>query len=476
MTADIVPLPYTTSIGHIMDRRFALPEDMSFEKARKPLHEEYDAPYSPCTPQPQSDISFDSEEDSEAAYSQDDSGARIGPNFQADLTDIFGSEINSDEPELLWDPDTMADDAIDVLFAQCHVNNSTYKQIQSARASASTPSSTTSSEHLHPSSRPVSPKATEIADTGDRFLDLWSMVLLVNSCGYKPDVVLETLKLQSLFGWSTLKTAFTPWTEEEKTNFESAFSALVSPKHFDQVATHVGTRSTGECIEYYYGWKHSERRKACRLSASATAADDPVPLSRMLPSSARKRKRDVDLPTATLDSGERMYLEALDYLHKTSESPELLLNIVLDTPNFLSQDGVAGLHHDASALPLDDSALPLSASAPIAASTGDAPDAMAAHASAGHFEEHSTLAGAENISVIPRLSNAAASPKRPKLAELDDHIILHSTAPVVDLPLTASTSALAGGSPYDFHLSATIDPHNMFFSPVESTMDLFMHF
>ena len=255
----------------------------------------------------------------------------------------------------------------------------------------------------------------------------------------------------------------------------------MAPKRFDQVASYVGTRTTGECIEFYYGWKHSERCKSWKSELvaerlSSSCVDDPVPLSRMLPSATRKRKRDCEAPAA-LDSSERVYLEALDYLHKTSESPELLLNIIIDTPSFLAQDGVAGLHHDSSALPLDDSTSPLSASAPIAASTCDAPDAIASHPSAGHFEEHSAIAGADTlVNAIPRLSAAAASPKRPKLAEIEEHAILHSSLPLQDseMPLSASTSTLAG-SHFDFS-NATVDPHNMFFSPPEPTMDLFMHF
>lgn len=464
------------------DLHFERPEDFSLEKARKPVHEEFDAPYSPCTPQPQSDIGYDSEEDSEAGY---ETGARIGPKYQADLTDLYGSELAADDAELLWDPDTMSDDSLDLLLAQCRVGDSTFRQMTAPRSitsSAATTRPTSPAASSTSYSRPSSPKPSEVLDTSDKFLDLWSMLQLVNACGYKSDVVLETMKIQGLFGWSSLKTAFTPWAEEEKASFETAFGALLAPKRFDQVASHVGTRTTGECIEFYYGWKHSERCKAWKSELmaerlSSSCADDPVPLSRMLPSSAtRKRKRDLDVPA--LDSSERVYLEALDYLHKTSESPELLLNIIIDTPNFLAQDGVAGLHHDSSALPLDDSTSPLSGSATIAASTCDAPDAIASHPSAGHFEEHSAIAGADTlVNVIPRLSAAAASPKRPKLAEIEEHTILHSSLPLHDseIPLSASTSTLAGAH-FDFSSNATVDPHNMFFSPPEPPMDLFMHF
>lgn len=458
-------------------------EDTSLEKARKPIHEEFDAPYSPCTPTPQYDI-YDSEEDSEAGYEVGSAhGARIGSSYQADLTGLYGSEIAADEDELLWDPDMMSEDALDVLLAQCRVGDSTFKQMSAPRPVASSAAVTCPASPSAASTsitRPSSPNSTETIDASHKFLDIWSMLQLVHSCGYKSENVLDTLKAQGLFGWSSLKTAFTPWTEEEKNSFELIFGALLSPKRFDQVASHVASRSIGECIEYYYGWKHSDRCKAWKRELNAERAsesiDDPVPLSRMLPSNSnRKRKREVDLPAA-LDSSERMYLEALDYFHKTSESPELLLNIIIDTPNFLTQDGVAGLHHETHHSSLAESAsnIPNSTTcATCAAPVVDAPNAMA-HASAGHFEEHSSLAGGEIISsAIPRLSNAAASPKRPKLVEVEEHSILHSS-PVPEMPLSASTSSIAGH--YDLASSATIDPHNIFFSPPEPTMDLFMHF
>lgn len=460
------------------------------EKARKPSHfAAPDAVYSPCSPSVTEEVEDFSEEDSDVVEASDHGhcGPRIGANYQANLEGLYGSEIAEDNAELLWDPNSVEDDILEVLLAQTHVNDSTFKQISASRPSTPAPASPCPSGTTPPTNTHSAAAPALDADSGSKFLDLESMLQLVRTCSYRPEVALEQLKSRGLFGWSGMKSSFTPWSEEEKAGFEIAFGSLTPAKQFELISAHIKTRNVGDCIEYYYGWKHSERCKTWKCETIGDApiaptADDPVPMSRMLPSSVtRKRKREVTEPSVALDSSERMYLEALDHFHTQSASPELLLNIILDAPDFLAQDSsltsnnhpTHGATHDHHHHHLHHE-VPIIISA-IAPNAADAPTNPT-------FDEHHAIAGADDIaSAIPpvcRLSNAAASPKRAKLSELPEHHSHSMSPPNADTPLSGSTSTIAGPS-YELSASATIDPHDIFssiFSPPEPTMDLFMHF
>lgn len=529
-----------TSKGTLLELQTSRGSGANMEKARKSGYESPEPVYSPCSPSGTEEVEDFSEEDSEAAGDIESSyrGPRVGSMYQAEIEGLYGSEIAEDNAELLWDPDTMDDDVLDVLLAQTRVSDSTYKQISTA-SRPSTPPPSPSSSPAPICSSSSSPSISNITTNnsmasapsaaptaGNKFLDLESMLQLVRESSYRPEIVLDALKLRGLFGWSALKPAFASWHEEEMQQFETAYGSLAPAKQFGLIAQQVKTRSVGECVVYYYAWKHSERCKEWKSEVASELicppSDDPVPMSRMLPSSSvtRKRKREVEAPA--LDTSERMYLEALDYFHTQSASPELLLNIILDAPDFLSQDmslsnghsatetrsipnqqsspsetlaqdnlSNAETNHSAGSSDISRSRAP---SASAEASTAMAPSAAVdVPPSTQPFDEHSSIAGVDDVAsalapLVSRISSAAASPKRPKLAEYPENIIhplhqhisgLHASNAETPLSGSASNIAAAGSSYNDLSASVTIDPHDIFssiFTPPEPTMDLFMHF
>jgi len=325
----------------------------SVARARAVSEEELNRSMSPSPYALDSSFDHDSEEDCETAAPH---GIRVGSNFQADLDGLYGAELADDNATLLWDPDTMTEDDLDLLFAQCKVADSTFKQVTASSAShAAAPASpsglssslesetisTTSSNSLSASNTPRS-----------SFLPIGQFLDVVHEAGCDATKTVAQLKQRGFFGWSPLQSAFAVWTPEEMESFETAMASF--PKDFDRIAALVKTRTAGECTVYYYSWKHSERCRAWRgqITASNLEAkfeeEQIMHHSRMLPTSqphvsqsnrhstSRKRKRETDVP---LDSSERLYLEALGALQDQTEHPDhLMLNLILNAPNTFVED------------------------------------------------------------------------------------------------------------------------------------------
>jgi hypothetical protein len=256
------------------------------------------------------------------------------------------------------------------------------------------------------------------------------MLQLIHDSGYVPSDTIANLKKLNTFGWSSKQSMFSVWSPSEMDSFESAM--MTHPKRFVQISNIVGTRTTGECIEFYYSWKHTERHATWRRRIEQPF-DEPLSHSLKVPS--RKRKREVELP---MDSSERLYLEALG----SFDQPSHMLNIILDAPSMLAEDIPQSTYceeeEEATPREVSEEELP-STDAPVSAETAEVAAPVA------EFSRHIL---------------AAASPKRQKLVEADDPTLDHS---------------IEGPS-----VPHTVDPTTIFSpiftSPEHATLDFFMHF
>lgn len=425
------PIPTTFSPG-LPRHRFGQDLEVSRSPSPRLTHNSYD-------------LEYDSEEDLETASTSQDKWPRIGSNYQANIDDLYGAEIGDDNATLLWDPETMTEDELSTLMGQCNVSDATYFAYQQSLLASATQgsslrdsnhsaltcsTSSSSSAESETLSLSTSKSSTEGATTAS-FLPLEHMLQLIHDSNYVASETINNLKKSNTFGWSSRQSMFTVWNAMEMEAFETAMIAY--PKRFEQIAAVVGTRSTPECIEFYYSWKHTERHAAWRRRIEQPL-EEPLSHSHKVPS--RKRKREVEL---TMDSSERLYLEALG----SFEQPHML-NIILDAPSMLAEDlpPIATYHEEEeveeesprttteeSVDVTKECAQPVSASAPAAV----------------EFSRHLL---------------AAVSPKRQKLAETDDITLLHAIEPPVG--------------------PTTVDPTTIFspiFStPENATLDFFMHF
>nr|XP_008508051.1 PREDICTED: mesoderm induction early response protein 2 [Equus przewalskii] len=73
-------------------------------------------------------------------------------------------------------------------------------------------------------------------------------------CNFNIEEALRRLR----FNVKVIRDGFCAWSEEECRNFEHGFRVHGKNFHLIQ-ANKVSTRSVGECVEYYYLWKKSER-------------------------------------------------------------------------------------------------------------------------------------------------------------------------------------------------------------------------
>jgi len=422
--------PETTSWAPKMEQISAV------VRHRLPLHEDIASSPSHTPFNPSQKLEYDSEEDCDTVQGKE-RWPRIGPNFQADLDRLSSDDLAEDSAELLWDPEAMSEDDLDTLMMQCNVSASTFRshQLHLAKQSSveashapSDLSLVSSIDSTSTTSGMTSSNASQTPQDTATFLPLEQMLQLVHDSHYNPSEVIENLKKRNIFGWSSYQSMFKVWEPTEIDLFESAM--VCYPKQFNQIAAIVGTRTVGECIEFYYSWKHSPRHAAWTRRQLPEIEEEPAMLSRKVPS--RKRKREVELP---MDASERLYLEALG----SYEHPQHMLNIILDAPSIFAEDLP---HHEEETHEIQSSEVIM--------------------------EEKLNAVASDSGATVTTRALAAASPKRPKLAEPDDVALLH------DIDMESHTHVHQSSAP------TTIDPTNIFsplFSPPEtSSVDFFMHF
>ncbi|XP_062967405.1 mesoderm induction early response protein 2 isoform X2 [Cynocephalus volans] len=175
---------------------------------------------------PNSSASSDTEEDSLPA-NKCKKEIMVGPQFQADLSNLHwsrhGEKIYENEDQLLWDPNVLPEQEVEEFQ---------YRAVK---------------RHWHEMTGPQLPAGEAVKDSEQALYELVK-------CNFNAEEALRRLR----FNVKVMRDGLCAWSEEECRNFEHGFRVHGKNFHLIQ-ANKVRTRSVGECVEYYYLWKKSER-------------------------------------------------------------------------------------------------------------------------------------------------------------------------------------------------------------------------
>uniref|UniRef100_A0A8C1ALB2 Mesoderm induction early response 1, family member 2 n=1 Tax=Cyprinus carpio carpio TaxID=630221 RepID=A0A8C1ALB2_CYPCA len=174
----------------------------------------------------------------------------VGPQYQAIIpslcTHTFYERANENEDQLLWTPDVLSSLAVEKFLLEVQRKES-------------------------------DDGPTNTLTTGDIVKDNEQALYELVKCNFNADEALRRYR----FNFKVFNGKLCGWSEEECRNFEYGYRA--HGKEFNIIqANKVRTRSVGECIEYYYMWKKSDRheyftqqatklgRKKCNLPSGNT--------------------------------------------------------------------------------------------------------------------------------------------------------------------------------------------------------------
>ncbi|XP_060037407.1 mesoderm induction early response protein 2 isoform X2 [Erinaceus europaeus] len=151
----------------------------------------------------------------------------VGPQFQADLSSLHlqrqGEKFYENEDQLLWDPGVLPEREVQEFL---------YRAVQRRWQEAA--------------GRQL-PEGEPVRDSEQALYELVK-------CNFNVEEALRRLR----FNVKVIRDGCCAWSEEECRNFEHGFRVHGKNFHLIQ-ANKVRTRSVGECVEYYYLWKKSER-------------------------------------------------------------------------------------------------------------------------------------------------------------------------------------------------------------------------
>ncbi|XP_011373549.1 mesoderm induction early response protein 2 [Pteropus vampyrus] len=151
----------------------------------------------------------------------------VGPQFQADLSNLHMSrhceKLYENEDQLLWDPNVLPEREVEEFL---------YRAV-------------TRRWHEMPGSQ--LPAGETVKDSEQALYELVK-------CSFNAEEALRRLR----FNVKVIRDGLCAWSEEERRHFEHGFRVHGKNFHLIQ-ANKVRTRSVGECVEYYYLWKKSER-------------------------------------------------------------------------------------------------------------------------------------------------------------------------------------------------------------------------
>ncbi|XP_030074534.1 mesoderm induction early response protein 2 isoform X2 [Microcaecilia unicolor] len=185
-----------------------------------------------------SDVSSASEESKEGSLPLNECKQEImvGPLYQASVPllyleaslpllyfDKHSEKVYENEDQLLWDPNILPEREVEEFL---------YKAAK---------------QRWDEISRESLPK-------GDRVKDSEQALYELVKCSFNTEEALRRLR----FNVKVIRDELCAWSEEECRNFEHGFRVHGKNFHLIQ-ANKVRTRSVGECVEYYYMWKKSER-------------------------------------------------------------------------------------------------------------------------------------------------------------------------------------------------------------------------
>ncbi|XP_063575878.1 mesoderm induction early response protein 2 isoform X8 [Pongo abelii] len=175
---------------------------------------------------PGSSASSDTEEDSLPA-NKCKKEIMVGPQFQADLSNLHLNrhceKIYENEDQLLWDPSVLPEREVEEFL---------YRAVK---------------RRWHEMAGPQLPEGEAVKDSEQALYELVK-------CNFNVEEALRRLR----FNVKVIRDGLCAWSEEECRNFEHGFRVHGKNFHLIQ-ANKVRTRSVGECVEYYYLWKKSER-------------------------------------------------------------------------------------------------------------------------------------------------------------------------------------------------------------------------
>ncbi|XP_059775037.1 mesoderm induction early response protein 2 isoform X2 [Balaenoptera ricei] len=189
----------------------------------------------------------------------------VGPQFQADLSKLHsnrqGEKIYENEDQLLWDPNILPEREVEEFL---------YRAVK-RRWHEVAESQLPEGEAVKDSEQVGGPGSGAAVGRGPAWLcdcdELkgnhlsWAMVAPLPQalyelvkCNFNAEEALRRLR----FNVKVIRDGLCAWSEEERRNFEHGFRVHGKNFHLIQ-ANKVRTRSVGECVEYYYLWKKSER-------------------------------------------------------------------------------------------------------------------------------------------------------------------------------------------------------------------------
>ncbi|XP_031205257.1 mesoderm induction early response protein 2 isoform X2 [Mastomys coucha] len=175
---------------------------------------------------PGSSASSDTEEDALPA-NKCKKEIMVGPQFQADLNILHLNrhcdKIYENEDQLLWSPSVLPEREVEEFL---------YRAVK---------------RRWQEMAGPQIPEGEVVKDSEQALYELVK-------CNFNVEEALRRLR----FNVKVIRDGLCAWSEEECRNFEHGFRVHGKNFHLIQ-ANKVRTRSVGECVEYYYLWKKSER-------------------------------------------------------------------------------------------------------------------------------------------------------------------------------------------------------------------------
>ncbi|NXX74604.1 MIER2 protein, partial [Urocolius indicus] len=180
----------------------------------------------PCSSPCASSMAEDSEQDS-IPSNECKKEIMVGPQYQATVPILHlnrhGEKVYENEDQLLWDPNILPEREVEEFL---------YRAVKRRW------------EELSSSSLPE----------GEMVKDNEQALYELVKCNFNAEEALRRLR----FNVKVIRDELCAWSEEECRNFEHGFRVHGKNFHLIQ-ANKVRTRSVGECVEYYYMWKKSER-------------------------------------------------------------------------------------------------------------------------------------------------------------------------------------------------------------------------
>ncbi|XP_061871042.1 mesoderm induction early response protein 2 isoform X4 [Colius striatus] len=180
----------------------------------------------PCSSPCASSMAEDSEQDS-IPSNECKKEIMVGPQYQATVPILHlnrhGEKVYENEDQLLWDPNILPEREVEEFL---------YRAVKRRW------------DELSSSSLPE----------GEMVKDNEQALYELVKCNFNAEEALRRLR----FNVKVIRDELCAWSEEECRNFEHGFRVHGKNFHLIQ-ANKVRTRSVGECVEYYYMWKKSER-------------------------------------------------------------------------------------------------------------------------------------------------------------------------------------------------------------------------